>query len=413
MLIWSLWLFQAAVCALQVRRFGRRLGSTTDRYENREHRPMASVIVPFKGVDADMESGLAGLFEQDYPTYRLLLVVESADDPACEVLNRVMARYPDCEAELIVAGVAGPEQGQKVHNQLAALDSLEPRCSDGDVWVFADSDAAPNREWLASMVLPLISISKYGMTTGYRWLIPTVEGDDIPADAQPTVWSHLGSVINSSAACFMGYPRFDPAWGGSMGIRVDVAREGGLRDYLKGALTDDYQFTRLCRNMGKKVRFVKQCLVPTPVDFSRASLWNFGHRQYLITRIYWLRLWVFAFACASVYLAGLISALAWLAWLAVDGRLDTTEAAVPLAVLIAVALLNQLRAWFRVRVVRRAFGDEVVKQLRTTLRWDRFGTTAAMLLHWLVIMRSLLGRTMNWRGNIYRLSGRQKIRKLN
>src|SRR5690606_38659825 len=124
----------------------RRLGRDP-RPAYAAHRPPVVVVMPFKGVEPRLCAALDRLFRQDYGgEYRLLLVVDSAADPAHGLLQQVMARHPRRRAELIVAGEAGPHEGQKVHNQLAAIDLLM-RDRHDQVWVFADSDAVPGPHW--------------------------------------------------------------------------------------------------------------------------------------------------------------------------------------------------------------------------------------------------------------------------
>ena len=48
------------------------------------------------------------------------------------------------------------------------------------------------------------------------------------------LWSHLASVINSSVACLAGKDEWTHAWGGSMALRVEIARRGDLRGLWRG-----------------------------------------------------------------------------------------------------------------------------------------------------------------------------------
>lgn len=405
LLLWAAWIAQAVLSVLIVRRFLARFDKRTRSRVN-DYQPFASVIVPFRGLEPDLADGVKSLFEQDYPDYRVLLVVDSANDPACAVLRKVMAMYPQREAHLLIAGPAAPNEGQKLHNHVHAIDHLlaHPHESaaddDGDeVWVFADSDAVPGRMWLADLVGPLKHQGKTGATTGYRWLVPAGERGG-------SVWSRLASVINSSAACMYGRDAWNMAWGGSMALRAETARRGDLRGMFHGALTDDYQLTRMCRKLGLRVYFTHHCLVPSTVDFSFASLCNFAHRQYLLTRVYVPRLFVAVLAILTLYVAGLVTAVAWLALHGRDGWVW------PTAALGVVAAANQARAAYRRAVVRRALDESVAHQLRGTLRLDRWCTTGVMIAHWLLVLRACFGRTMRWRGIRYHLAGPQRVRRL-
>jgi ceramide glucosyltransferase len=410
--IWTAWVLQSVLSAWQARKFlsfiSRDTRDSFDRF-----RPPAAVVVPFKGIDTDLAAGVRGLCEQDYGDYRLLLVVESAEDPAYEVLVRELARFPQRKAEILIAGPAGPEEGQKVHNQLFAIDKL---LADGvknkEVWIFADSDAVPDKEWLQRLVGPLGQLKVTGVTTGYRWLIPKE-----PA----TVWSRLASVMNSSVACMFGRDQMNHAWGGSMGIRAEVAVKCDLRGHLVGALCDDYQFTRAVNKIGLRVYFVPQCLVASPVDFSFAGLVNFAQRQYLLTRVYAPLLFLGSLLVHGLYFIGFTTACAAAIFSGVQiargappGEIDWRYVlAAAVAAIVLSELGNRLRASLRRRIVRQAFGSEIEAELEKTLAWDRRLTCVWMSLHLLLVIRGMLGSTMNWRGIRYRLYGPQRVKRLN
>jgi hypothetical protein len=184
-----------------------------------------------------------------------------------------------------------------------------------------------------------------------------------------------------------------------------------LRGKLQGALCDDYQFTRLCSELGLRVYFVPRCLVATPVHYTLGQLVNFGHRQYLLTRVYAPGVVVAALLILTLYVAGFFSALLALAWWAIREP-GAHRWAWPAAALALALLGDQCRAGFRRRVVARAFGEEGLSRLRATLRYDRFATPLWMTLHWLIVVRSAFGRRMRWRGILYRLDGPQQCERL-
>ena len=405
--LWLAWLLQAVVCLVQV----KHLQLNIMRREHRPgaiYRPRAIVIVPVKGADDDLTAHVAALCRQDYPDYQLVFVVESRQDPAHAVLERELSRFDQPQRRLLVAGPADADEGQKVHNQLAALRVLDEECSDDDVWVFADADAVPGPYWLAAMVRPLRRNEMTAMSTGYRWLVPTPARDG----PKPTLWSHLASVINSSVASQLGRYPFDRAWGGSMAITVATARRGGLIGYLQNALADDYQCTRMCHDLKLRISFAPQCLVASPVQFTGLEFFEFARRQYRITRVYAATLYLTALALTSLYVAGFVSAAAFLIASWTTGQ-PLGRWWPPAACMLAVFITNQLRSSLRASVVEHAYGPDVRRQLTVTLRLDRWATTFWMTLHWLVVLSALAGRTITWRGNRYRMRAPQRVEQLN
>lgn len=410
LVLWALWVFQSFLSANQVRTYLQLCRRRLKRVKAEPFTPHAVIILPCKGIDRDLAAGVAALCDQDYPEYELVAVVESDQDPAYAVLLSEMAKHPQRQGRVIVAGLAPTNQGQKIHNQLAAIDELTERGQGGEnddtVWVFADSDIVPGRGWLRALVAPLRAEHKTGLTTGYRWLIPSAG-----VGRGRVWWSSLASVMNGSVACLMGRDWLNHAWGGSMALLARTARRGGLRGLLQGALCDDFQFTRLCRSLGLTVYLVPGCVVTTPVAFEWRDLADFARRQYVLTRVYAPKLFIPAVCLTSVYVAGFYSAVAWLAvelfrppqgggWMW------------PAGVLVAGFILNQARASYRRGVVGCLFGDRVDDQLRLAFVLDRWATPLWMTLHWLLVTWSAFGRTLGWRSNRYRLYSPQRVEKL-
>lgn len=388
-------------CALMVRKLLNRRIIQGSANSYLTYQPFAHIIVPVKGTDDDLVANVSNLCSQEYPNYRIVFVVESVDDPAHSAISDLIDKQSGIDTRLIVAGLSDGRQGQKVHNQLQALAAIDGECSDDDVWVFADSDAVPSDQWLRRLVGPLSVKDTIGATSGYRWFCPD-------ADRPDSIWTHVASVINSSVASFCGRPQFNRAWGGSMAVRVSTAREGRFQDMLNGALTDDYQLTRMVGAMGLTVHFVPEAVVPSPVSFDWPSVSNFIRRQYLITRVYQPTDYLAALSLTGLYTLASWSAMALL--------IASLFVAIPPVVTIAaiaamgwVFIANQLRATFRSSIIECLFDAETVGRMRLTRRIDRWWTTGWMALHFLLIASTAFKRQMTWRDIRYRIRGRQDV----
>lgn len=402
--LWITWGTATVLAALSVRKCARRYELKPPRRFS-DYQPPIVLVVPIKGVDLDLETAIANLCNQVYPDYRLICVVESTDDPAHDALREQLARHPHCKAELLVAGRSLPNEGQKVHNLLRAIEPRVAEGSEDEVWVFADSDAAPGTGWLTELVGPLQQHWITGITTGYRWMIPP-ENKGIFAG----FWSHVASVINSSVACFYGYDKFNHAWGGSMAMRRSTALDGELIEHWRGALSDDYQATRMCRATLLRVYFVPRCLVPARIDYDGPGFFEFARRQYVITRTHAPWMYYRALAMHAMFFLGYVTAWVGLVAAIVVGPWWLIP--LPAITLAVVFAMNQLRAGFRRRVVRYAFGDETLARLKTTLQLDRWATPVWMTLHFAVLASALFTRTIDWRGRRYRINGPQRVTEL-
>ncbi len=404
--VWLGWCTMSVLAPVLVGRFYTRLRHPRRRWFGPKIWE-AVVIVPFKGLEPAITHHLEGLLSQSYPLYRVLLVVESEADPAYDTLCAFAQAHPD-RVSVLLSGSTGPRQGQKVHNHLAAIAHLEAAGGSERYWVFADSDAVPGPDWLSEMIGPL-NQPKTGVSTGYRWLIPA-RGPD----GRTGFWSHLGSILNASAAGFAGRDEWNHAWGGSMAITVANAQQMGLKDWLAGSLSDDYQMTRMIRASDKRIYFSMQCLVASPTSFTWSSLSEFAYRQYLITRVYAPKLFYGGLLLLGFYQLGF-----WSAVVAVVVALMTTtewwEAFgfwIPVSVLAFGAGADHVRATIRWLLVRRAFGQDVSRQMRVTHLIDRFLTPVYMTINFVLICRAAFGNTITWRGITYRLRGPQDIERL-
>lgn len=402
--LWIGWVAQAFLSALLAWKLNR-IYKQPGREAFDTFRPPATVVVPFRGVDSELAAAVRSFCEQDYPDYKLLLLVDSIHDPAYKVLEQEAMRYPGKRIEIIVAGAASMNEGQKVHNQLHALALLEERCTDDEAWVFADSDAQVKPDWLGKLVGPLIQTNVTGVVTGYRWLIPKKGNGS-------GFWTQMGSIVNSSIACLYARAKWVRAWGGSMAILAGTARRIGLRRYLEGALTDDFQFSKACLDADLRVYFVPQCLVASSATFSRSSFFNFTHRQYLITRVYALPLYIWALGLTTLYTASFISAWTYLIVAALHDY-ETWRPGIAIGAMVLVFLLNVWRSNRRSVLIRRAFGKDVRRKMRVTMFLDRFFTWLWMGIHWIAVASSLLSSSMEWRGIFYRIYGPQDVRRMN
>ncbi len=395
------WGAQAVLAMVAQRKLAKQAKNPqTERFA--AYRPTAALIVPFKGVEPALQGNLQSLFTQDYPDYRVMLVVEDESDTAYPLLVDAMAQHPGRQADIVFAGVAGPNEGQKVHNLLAALEKLKQDDAGEEVWVFADSDAVPGANWMSELVGPLLQ-DRTAVTTGFRWLIPqAAEGADAPSFA-----SKIASILNSSTTGMIRNESFTHAWGGSMAMRVSTAVEADLVGRWRGAISDDYQVTRMCRELGRRVYFVPECLVASPVDYDFSGLRDFAYRQYVITRIHAPFVFLAALFINSLYFLGIASALTLLIQASTRHHVHFA-----IGVFVLVFVANQVRAGFRRSVVRAALGEEVANQLQATLILDRWATPVWLGINWVLLVRAIFGRTIWWRDIRYRMNGPQDIERL-
>jgi hypothetical protein len=197
----------------------------------------------------------------------------------------------------------------------------------------------------------------------------------------------------------MGNTPFNHAWGGSMAIQVQTFRELGIENLWQKAVSDDFSLSCAVKDAHKKVEFVPGCLVATSESTTWAKLFEFGRRQFVITKIYAPQMWCFGLFSAVYSVFGLWGGTA----LVIYARITQNHhiwlfTAVPILFFIA----QLARAILRQRMAAKLLAED----------WPRLkiAAIADITLFWLwsplmlvLILSSAFGRTIRWRGIRYKL----------
>lgn len=346
--------------------------------------PKAVVFVPCRGLDLKLEENLRPLFEQRYPDYELVFILESEHDPACRVIQGLIQRDPNVPSRLVFSGAA-VECGQKVHNLRVATEDLP---SDVEVLAFVDSDARPHPQWLSRLV-DRVRKPEIGAATGYRCFVPT----------KNSLANLLLASINANVTGLMGPHWHNRVWGGSWAIRREVFEKIQLRKYWQGTLSDDLVASRLLHQAGMKVAFEPHCLLASPLEMTLAQMLEFIRRQFIVGKFYARQLWLTVLLVSTLGVAAFWGGSVLAAWWLVTGE--------PLAwiPLVGSGLLYgfwALRGWLRQNAVLAYFPKEA-SDLRGSTRFDIYAAPLIALVNWCGLVSSLVGRRIVWRGIRYRL----------
>lgn len=107
-----------------------------------DFRPV-SILKPLKGSDDNLTMNLKSFFTLNYPKFELLFCVHDLSDPAVEVVKRLIEKYPDVDARLLVGSSCDPEiVNPKIRNmnpayEVAKYDLI--MISDDKMWMESDS----------------------------------------------------------------------------------------------------------------------------------------------------------------------------------------------------------------------------------------------------------------------------------
>lgn len=366
-----------------------------------DYLPPISVILPCKGLDPGFNENLKKLLRQDYvkdgkAQFEVVFTVASQDDPAYASINEVRKSIEGVETKLVVAGV-NPSRGQKINNQLAALEVISDR---SEALVFVDSDVIARDNMLRYLVAPL-SQPGVGATTGYRFYIP-FKGD------LPSV---LRSMWNRVTAWEMASEKYAFAWGGAMAIKRDIFKQARVAESWDRAADDDLSLTTSVKALGLKVRFVPQCLVASHGDGSLEEIVEWTNRQLILTKVYYRELWMRAIQRAILLSFWLIAVLFSVAAFFVSGQSEWLLSLAAGLTLIPVELYFLVKAqglWKKVllsNVPVPASEDEKELQAafdKTLMRSVMAIPLAHLVLPWMTLY-SVLTNRIKWRGVRYEL----------
>lgn len=373
-----LYYFLAAVACwfgVQSLRNGLRFAAYVRRETSRslpDFQPFVSVIAPTRGVEPGFEDNVRPLLSQDYPAYEVLFVFDDNADGAVEIVEQLAGR-------IVISGPA-KGTGQKVHNLIAAVDQIDPRC---EVIVFVDTDARPGRNWLRQLVAPLADY-RIGASTGYRWFVPERGG----------LASRLRSVWNASIASALGEDAAKNfCWGGSTAIRREIFERLRVTDHWQGTVSDDFTLTRVLKEAELPIHFTPNVLVPSVGDCGFRELLEFTTRQVKITRIYaphlWLPLMLGSGLFSMVFFGGLILAIS-------SGSLPVS---VILAILFVLGAAKSLIRWRAVKIPLAEHGSKLNRDLLAHV----FLWPFASLIYFGNTVVAGFSRRIKWRGITYEL----------
>jgi ceramide glucosyltransferase len=246
---------QGLAGALLTLRFARRGGVVLD------DPPAISVLKPLHGDEPLLEAALSSICRQDYPRWQVVFGVQDSADPAVAVVQRLRARFPDCDIALVV-DPAFHGTNRKVGNLINMLKAARH-----DVLVIADSDLHVQPDYLRHLAAALDRPGVGLVTTLYAGL-PAEQR--LPALLGATQITH-GFLPGAVLARALG--RQD-CLGATMCLRREtLARIGGLRA-LVNHLADDNVMGQLVRAQGLGVALAGTVPLTTVPETSLRALFR-------------------------------------------------------------------------------------------------------------------------------------------
>ncbi len=333
------------------------------------------VLVPVKGALPHQENILESLLTQTHPMYKVVFIVESENDPANPVLDRLCGRHP--HARKIISGVS-LQCCRKNHNLIKGVESIEPVTR---IIVFCDSSNVADRDWLLNFTEPIESGETQVVTT-FRAFNPRPDT--------------LGGVCQAIYAAFLlaiiqNLPKPKP-WGGATAIRRDTFERLNVVDTWAFTVVDDLVLGDILDRAGVPVKFNAHCLLGSPLHNQTVS----GFLSYLDRQVLFPKFthpWIWATALVYHVNLPVTLAVATVAGLGLYpiGAAGTPTAAVSLGYLAVGVLAGTL-----LRIIN-PFGISILKWLLSFF--------PCILFVGFIFLRSIFRNYVVWNGTKY-LAGR-------
>lgn len=385
----------AIVQACLVARFVAKLLRFRRPLPSDDECPSAVVVLCLRGRDPFLENCLSSLLQQDYPNYRLHVVIDRPDDPSRAAVEEVIRRSGTDRVEVQLLTDRRDTCSLKCSSLVQAVSRLD----DGvEVVALVDADTAPHSTWLRELVRPLLS-EQVGAATGNRWYMP-----------EQATWGVLFRYLwNAAAVVQMFWYRI--AWGGTLAVKTQVIRDLGLLDRWGNALCEDTMLFRELGKNGLQVEFVPSLIMVNREDCRlRDCLWWIS-RQLLTARLYhpgWQLVAAHGILTTLLLVAAACGALA--AALLGHGVAAAWLGSGLLVYQLAMLLLLIPMEWAVRRIVRAR--GEPTRWLRGKLLRLVLALPLTQILYPVALVTAMAARRTIWRNVVYEIRSRCEIRRL-
>ena len=202
--------------------------------------PPVTVLKPINGIENGIYENFVSYCKLDYPAYQLIFGVSDSEDPAIDIVKKVMNEFPQKDIELVISnGSIG------ANPKISNLNNMYKKVKH-DVIVTNDSDTKVESDYLKRVVSPLSNKSTGLVTCVYRQNIinhttSIMESISINQDFLP-------SVMIAQKVEGLSY-----AFGVTIATRRDILNEiGGFKEF-SNYLAEDFHFGKKISEAGYKL----------------------------------------------------------------------------------------------------------------------------------------------------------------
>ncbi|HUM13314.1 MAG TPA: glycosyltransferase [Myxococcaceae bacterium] len=346
--------------------------------------PSITVIRPVKGVDTGAEDNVRAFLEMEYPgELELLFVVDSAEDPAYPLIQRLVAEHRTTarRVEILFSGSPPPRRTGKLNAMLVGATAAT-----GELLAFNDSDSRPAKDLLGRLVTELLARPDCGCT-----FAPVVASADAPT-AGDVAYGLLMNAWYGPTVSWAAEPRgeLDFIMGQLMVLRRPAIDAVGGVGVAEGQFVDDMYIGRALWQAGWKNVVIEAPLRIViggmgPLQFFRTfRRWILFSEGGLSFRFTWPN-WVRGVAC-------------WIAWAVLGVALGTGQWMAAGVAFLPIAF----SVWTQASLQRAYHGPRIALH-------QLWVPAVLPLVGGLVTIAARVNRRVDWRGRSYDLDGEARL----
>lgn len=235
--------------------------------------PPISVLKPVFGNAPRLYECLRSFCEQDWPDYEIVFGAHAEDDPAVDIVRRLIRELPDRDIRLVIdADLAGP-------NRKAANLTNIYKAAHHDIIVLSDSDVWVDSHCLAAMAAPFVDdaigavacvykarpvagfASKFAALYVNDWFIPSVLVD-VDLRGIDFLFGAMCAVRRQALDAIGGFARLSQYLADDFVLGQLVARAGWkivLSPYACDTMMDDRDISEMLIHEIRWQRTVRTC----------------------------------------------------------------------------------------------------------------------------------------------------------
>ncbi len=235
-----------------------------------EFTPPARVILCLRGADPFLDRCLRGLASQDYPNYKVVIVVDSLQDDALPQVECLRKEHGDERIEVLIRDRLLPNCSRRASSLFCGLSHVP---AEVEVVAMCDADAIPHPTWLRELVAPLQNPLTVA-ASGNRWYAPTIL----------TVGGLCRYYWNALA--FRAMYKYRIPWCGSLVMRGDLFRDAAFQNCLQHAFSEDTALAGFLANKQQHAVPIVSLVMLNEETCSFKGFWGFLVRQMLAARLH-------------------------------------------------------------------------------------------------------------------------------